>query len=142
MAKGPLVQQSNASFMFDPQVMSNYNINKLRIVEVELLNPTQVQTIIDNFDSIIFCATDFDGNRPLSIASLNAALLIRAVADPTKGRVEIEGLRNCLEGLVVDVNDRRWQEERRRSDEPGATIVPSTITKNGRCLRFIRNSLC
>ena len=88
-------EESNASFMFYPQVMSNYNINKLRIVEVELLNPTQVQTIIDNFDSIIFCATDFDGNRPLSIASLNAALLIRAVADPTKGRVEIEGLRNC-----------------------------------------------
>lgn len=130
-------EESNASFVFDPRVMSNYNINKLRIVEVELLNPTQVRTIIDNVDSIIFCATDFDGNRPRSIASLNAALLFRAVADPTKGRVEIEGLRNCLEGLVADVNDRRWQEERRRSNEPGATIVPSTITKNGMPTQFV-----
>jgi nucleoside-diphosphate-sugar epimerase len=132
-------EESNASFMFDSQVMSTYNINKLRIVEVELLNPTQVRTIIDNVDSIIFCATDFDGNRPKSIASLDVSLLFRAVADPTKGRVEIEGLRNCLEGLVANRNDRRWQEEERRSnnDEPGATatiIIPSSTTnkkKNG-----------
>ena len=128
--------ESNASFMFDSQIMSTYNINKLRIVEVELLNPTQVRTIIDNVDSIIFCATDFDGNRPKSIASLDVSLLFRAVVDPTKGRVEIEGLRNCLEGLVASMNDRRWQEEERRSNEPGATAItiPSTTTnkkKNG-----------
>ena len=138
-------ESSNASsFTFDPRVMSNYNINKLRIVEVELLNPTQVRTMIDDVDSIIFCATDFDGNRPRSISSLNAALLFRAVADPTKGRVEIEGLRNCLEGLVADANDRRWQEEeRRRSDEPaGATIVPSTITRNGMPTQFVLISTC
>lgn len=134
-------ESSNASIMFDPQVMSNYNLDKLRIVEVELLNPTQVQTIIDNVDSIIFCATDFDGNRPRSIALLNAALLFRAVANPTKGRVEIEGLRNCLEGLVADMNKRRWREER-RSNEPGATIIPSTSKKNGQPTQFVLISTC
>lgn len=128
--------ERNASFMFDSQVMSTYNLNKLRIVEVELLNPTQVQTIIDNVDSIIFCATDFDGNRSRSIASLDVALFFRAVADPTKGRVEIEGLRNCLEGLVRDMNDRRWQSDR-QSNEPGATIIPSTIKMNGLPTQFV-----
>ena len=56
-------------------------------------------TITEDVDSIIWCATDFDGNRPKAIASLNAAFLFRAIASPTKGRVEIEGLTNILGGL-------------------------------------------
>lgn len=56
-------------------------------------------TITDDVDSVIWCATDFDGNRPKAIASLNAAFLFRAIAAPTKGRVEIEGLTNILGGL-------------------------------------------
>jgi hypothetical protein len=35
--------ERNASFQFDPQTMSGYNLNKLRVVEVELLDPKQVQ---------------------------------------------------------------------------------------------------
>ena len=70
--------------------MGGYNLNKLRVVEVELLNPVQVRTICEGMDAVIFCATDFEGNRPRAIASLNAAFLFRAVADPLKGRVEIE----------------------------------------------------
>ncbi len=70
-----------------------------RVVEVELLDPMQCVTITEDVDSVIWCATDFDGNRPKAIASLNAAFLFRAIASPTKGRVEIEGLINVLGGL-------------------------------------------
>ncbi len=56
-------------------------------------------TITEEVDSVIWCATDFDDNRPKAIASLNAAFLFRAIAAPTKGRVEIEGLINILGGL-------------------------------------------
>eukprot|EP00956_Cyclotella_meneghiniana_P002084 scaffold2340_cov64-Cyclotella_meneghiniana.AAC.4 len=102
--------ERNASFQYDDEVMKGYNLHKLRVVDVELLNPLQVQTITENVDAIIYCATDFEGNRPKAVASLNAALLFRAVADPLKGRVEIEGVRNCLEGLVKGRNDRRYKD--------------------------------
>ncbi len=102
----------NASFQYNPDTMSGYNLNKLRVVEVELLDPTQVRTISENVDAMIYCATDFEGNRPRAVASLNAAFLFRAVASPAKGRVEVEGVRNCLEGLVGDVTERRWEETR------------------------------
>jgi hypothetical protein len=102
--------ERNASFEYDAEVMGGYNLNKLRVVDVELLNPTQVRTITEDVDAVIFCATDFEGNRPRAVASLNAALLFRAVADPLKGRVEIEGVRNCLEGLLAGINDRRYKE--------------------------------
>lgn len=114
--------ERNASFQFDPQTMGGYNLNKLRIVEVELLDPVQVQTITEDVDSIIFCATDFDGNRPKAVASLNAAFLFRAVANPAKGRVEIEGLRNCLEGLTGSMNDRKWKEQRRMANYVGGGV--------------------
>jgi len=120
--------ERNASFQFDPQTMGGYNLNKLRIVEVELLDPVQVQTITEDVDSIIFCATDFDGNRPKAVASLNAAFLFRAVANPTKGRVEIEGLRNCLEGLTGSMNDRKWKEQRRMANYVGGVGVDDDPT--------------
>lgn len=102
--------ERNASFQYDDEVMNGYNLHKLRVVDVELLNPTQVQTITEDVDAIIYCATDFEGNRPKAVASFNAALLFRAVADPLKGRVEIEGVRNCLEGLVKSGNERRYKD--------------------------------
>ena len=103
-------EERNASFMFDPEVMSGYNLNKLRIVEVELLDPVQVSTITEDVDAVIFAATDFEGNRPRAVASLNAAFLFRAVASPTKGRVEVEGVRNCIEGFLGNLSDRRYKE--------------------------------
>jgi len=102
---------ANASFEFDPEVMGGYNLDKLRLVEVELLDPVQVTTITEDVDAIIYCATDFEGNRPRAVASLNAAFLFRAVASPTKGRVEIEGVKNCLEGLVGSLNQKKWKEQ-------------------------------
>ncbi|KAL7470427.1 hypothetical protein ACHAXS_010657, partial [Conticribra weissflogii] len=104
----------NASFRYDPRVMDGYNLDKLRVVEVELLDPVQVRTICEGVDAVIFCATDFEGNRPRAIASLNAAFLFRAVASPTKGRVEVEGVRNALEGLTGELVDRRWKGGRER----------------------------
>jgi len=92
---------STATFEFNPETMTSYNLNKLRVVEVELLDPVQCTTITENVDSVIWCATDFDKNKPRSIASLNIAFLFRAIADPTKGRVEIEGLTNILGGLKL-----------------------------------------
>jgi len=112
---------ANASFVYDPEVMSGYNLNKLRVVEVELLDPVQVRTISEDVDAVIYCATDFEGNRPRAVASLDAAFLFRAVASPTKGRVEVEGVRNILEGLASGINERRWKEQR-RMDRPGATV--------------------
>lgn len=91
-------EERNARFEFS-EAMRSYNLQNLRVVEVELLDPVQCLTITEDVDSIIFCATDFDGNRPKAIASLNAAFLFRALASPTKGRVEIEGLVNILGGL-------------------------------------------
>lgn len=117
--------ERNASFEYDAEVMAGYNLNKLRVVEVELLNPTQVRTITEDVDAVVFCATDFEGNRPRAVASLNAALLFRAVADPLKGRVEIEGVRNCLEGLLAGINDRRYKENLAGGERKTSTNGPT-----------------
>jgi len=122
--------ERNASFEFDPETMGGYHLNKLRIVEVELLDPVQVQTITEDVDAIIYCATDFDGNRPKAVASLNAAFLFRAIANPTKGRVEIEGLRNCLEGLTATLSDQRWKEQRRMAKYVGESAAEVAAASN------------
>lgn len=88
------------------QEMESYNLNKMRLMEVELLDPVQCRTITEDVDCVIYCATDFNGNKPRAISGLNVAFLFRALADPTKGRVEIEGLRNLLEGLTSAKQDK------------------------------------
>jgi Predicted nucleoside-diphosphate sugar epimerases len=98
-------EDRDAYFEYADDYMKDYNLGKLRVVEVELLDPQQCRTITDGVDCVIWCATDFDGNRPRAIASLNLAFLFRAVADPTKGRVEIEGLMNILGGLKQSKQD-------------------------------------
>ena len=94
-------EDRTATFQYSDE-MKDYNLQNLRVVEVELLDPVQCQTITEGIDSIVWCATDFNGNRPRAISGLNVAFLFRAVADPTKGRVEIEGLRNILGGLKMN----------------------------------------
>eukprot|EP00980_Cylindrotheca_fusiformis_P003325 scaffold746_cov123-Cylindrotheca_fusiformis.AAC.13 len=81
--------------------MKDYNLKNLRLVECELLDPVQCNTICEGVDSVIWCATDFNGNQPRAISGFNVAFLFRAVASPTKGRVEVEGLRNILGGLKL-----------------------------------------
>ena len=87
-----------ATFEYSEE-MKNYNLQNLRVMEVELLDPLACQTVTEGIDSVIYCATDFNGNTPRAVSGLNVAFLFRAVADPLKGRVEIEGLRNILGGL-------------------------------------------
>jgi hypothetical protein len=89
--------------------MKDYNLRNLRLVEVELLDPVQCNTITEGVDSVVWCATDFNGNQPRAVSGLNVALLFRAIADPTKGRVEIEGLRNILGGLKKNLQDQKWR---------------------------------
>lgn len=122
-------EERNASFQFDPEVMSGYNLNKLRIVEVELLDPVQVSTITEDVDAVIFAATDFEGNRPRAVASLNAAFLFRAVASPTKGRVEVEGVRNCIEGFLGNLSDRRYKERLEPARSSTAVATESEPTQ-------------
>lgn len=103
-----------ASFMWSDE-MKDYNLQNLRLVEMELLDPVQCQTVTEGMDCVIWCATDFNGNTPRAISGLNIAFLFRAVADPTKGRVEVEGLRNILGGLKNGKQSTAWNE---RDGEP------------------------
>jgi hypothetical protein len=98
-----------ATFRFSDE-MKDYNLNKIRVVPVELLDPVQCNTITEGVDSIIYCATDFNGNTPRAVSGLNVAFLFRAIADPNKGRVEIEGLRNILGGLKNNLQSKAWNE--------------------------------
>ena len=92
--------------------MKDYNLRNLRLVEVELLDPVQCETITEGVDSVLWCATDFNGNSPRAISGLNVAFLFRAITDSTKGRVEIEGLQNILGGLKKNLQDRKWKAAR------------------------------
>lgn len=78
--------------------MKDYNLRNIRLVEVELLDPTLCFTITQDIDSIIWCASDFNANQPRAISGLNIAFLFRAVTRPDKGIVEIDGLSNILSG--------------------------------------------
>lgn len=90
-----------ATFAYDPSVMEGYNLQNLRLVECELLDPVQCQTIAEGCDAVIWCATDFNGNTPRAVGSLDLAFLFRAVTRPTKGRVEVEGVQNMLGALKL-----------------------------------------
>ena len=88
----------NASFEWTED-MRDYNLQNLRLVECEYLDPVQCQSVVEGCDAVIWCATDFNGNQPRAISGLNIAFLFRAVTVPDKGRVEIEGLQNMLGAL-------------------------------------------
>ena len=100
------------TFQYDGEVMKDYNLNKMRIVECELLDPVQCASIVEDVDAVIWCATDFNGNAPRAVSGLNVAFLFRAVTNPTKGRVEIEGLQNLLGALKNAKQDRKWKNQR------------------------------
>lgn len=99
-------EERNASFMYSDE-MKDYNLQKLRVIDVELLDPAQCKLIVESIDSVVFCATDFNNNAPRSVSSLNLAFLYRAVASPDKGRVEIEGLTNILGALKQSKLNRK-----------------------------------
>uniref|UniRef100_A0A6T7JGE5 Uncharacterized protein n=1 Tax=Attheya septentrionalis TaxID=420275 RepID=A0A6T7JGE5_9STRA len=106
---GPAWSSDDRTSTFEwSEEMRDYNLQNIRIVEAELLDPVQCETICEDVDSVIYCATDFNGNKPRAVSGLNVAFLFRALADPTKGRVEIEGLRNILGGLKASLQSRKW----------------------------------
>jgi hypothetical protein len=125
------VEDRDAYFEYVDESMKDYNLNKLRVVPVELWDPQQCRTITDGVDCVIWCATDFDGNRPRAIASLNLAFLFRAVADPTKGRVEIEGLMNVLGGLKQSKQDELRERRRLADGTIGNTVFGGNSREEG-----------
>lgn len=108
---GPAWDSENRTqrFVYNDAVMDGYNLQKIRIVECELLDPIQCATVVEGVDAVIWCATDFNGNTPRAISSLNVAFLFRAISNPTKGRVEVEGLENMLGALKNSKQDRKWK---------------------------------
>lgn len=104
-------EERDATFEYNPEVMQDYNLQNLRLVECEFLDPVQCTTVAEGCDSIIWCATDFNGNLPRAVSGLNVAFLFRAVASPDKGRVEVEGLQNMLGALRQAQLDKKRQEQ-------------------------------
>lgn len=102
-------EDRTATFEYDASVMAGYNLQNLRLVECELLDPVQCQTVVGGCDSVIWCATDFNGNTPRAVSGLNFAFLFRAVANPTKGRVEVEGLQNMMGALKNAQQESKWK---------------------------------
>ena len=116
-----------ATFQYTDE-MKDYNLRNLRLVDVELLDPVQCATITEDIDCVVWCATDFNGNKPRAVSSLNVAFLFRAVTDWDKGRVEIEGLKNILEGLRQNKQSKKWQE--RESFDAAMGMPPRTVGKD------------
>jgi hypothetical protein len=88
------------SFQYNPQVMEGYNLQNLQVVELELLNPLECDTVVRAYDvdTVVFCASDFSRNVPRAVGTFfNVPLLLRAVTRPDKGSVEVDGLINLYE---------------------------------------------
>lgn len=132
---------TNAAYFQYTDEMKGYNLHNLRVVDVELLDPVQCMTITENVDCVIWCATDFDGNIPRSIAApLNLAFLFRAVSKPTKGRVEIEGLTNILAGLKNSQQSRRWMQRKSLESSTTGETGLSSSTGNSNLTEPARNN--
>lgn len=116
-------EDRTATFQYSDE-MKDYNLQNIRVLDVELLDPVQCDTITQDVDAVVWCATDFNGNQPRAVSGLNLAFLFRAVADPTKGRVEIEGLRNILTGLL-----RNKQQQRGDASSTTDVVLVSTAPK-------------
>jgi hypothetical protein len=124
--------ERTASFTFNVETMKDYNLQKLRVVECELLDPVQCNSIMEDTqaDVVVWCATDFNGNRPRAVSGLNLAFLFRAVTDPTKGRVEVEGLSNML-GAIKRRRQDALQQRRmfaERDTSSSSTTATTTTT--------------
>jgi superfamily I DNA/RNA helicase len=105
--------------------MKDYNLKNLRIVECELLDPVQCMSIAEGCDAVVWCATDFDGNKPRALG-LDVALFFRAIADPKKGRVEVEGLQNMLGALKTAKQDKKRTGASGSANDPVSFVLVST----------------
>jgi hypothetical protein len=119
-------EDREATFEFDP-AMANYNLDKALVTEVELLSPSSCAAAVSGADVVVFVATDFDGATPRSLRpQLDLGLLFRAVRDPLKGRVEIEGVRNVLESFQAELR-RRPEEKGRRANFVLVSSAPGAV---------------
>jgi hypothetical protein len=100
-------EQRTATFRYDPETMGEYNLQNLRVVECEFLDPVQCRSVVDGCDAVVWCATDFNGNAPRAVPALSVALLFRAVSRPDKGRVDVEGVQNMLGALKQELQEQR-----------------------------------
>lgn len=114
-----------ATFRYDDASMAGYNLNKLRIVECELLDPVECASVCEGVDAMIWCATDFNGNTPRAVSGLNVAFLFRAFASPTKGRVEIEGLQNMLGALKLARQEKSRGIDKPKKNDPVNVVLVS-----------------
>ena len=124
-------EERDATFTYNPEVMQSYNLQNLRLVECEFLDPVQCETVVEGCDAVIWCATDFNGNLPRAVSGLNVAFLFRAVSRPDKGRVEVEGLQNMLSAL------RKEQLDRKRKDQFSSTSISSKRAKGANPINFV-----
>jgi NAD dependent epimerase/dehydratase family len=122
--------ERTASFEFNVETMTDYNLQKLRVVECELLDPVQCNSIVEDSqaDVVVWCATDFNGNRPRAVSGLNVAFLFRAVTDPTKGRVEVEGLNNML-GAIKNARQDAVRRNRILGGDSSQDTATAVVTK-------------
>jgi len=120
-------EERTATFQFDVETMTEYNLQNLRIVECELLDPVQCRSVCEGCDAVIWCATDFNENRPRAISGLNVAFLFRAAANPDKGRVEVEGLQNMLGAI----------KQARQDKERSAAISKSSARRGKDPVNFV-----
>jgi hypothetical protein len=91
-------------------------------------------------DTVIWCATDFNGNAPRAVSSLNLAFLFRAVTAPSKGRVEIEGLQNMLGALKNAKQDRKWKQAARTTS--GSAVSARSEKDPNEPIDFVLVSMC
>jgi nucleoside-diphosphate-sugar epimerase len=123
---GPAWSSDDRTATFEyADYMKDYNLKNLRIVECELLDPVQCMSIAEGCDAVVWCATDFDGNKPRALG-LDVALFFRAVADPDKGRVEVEGLQNMLGALKNAKQEKKYRTGAGSANDPVSVVLVST----------------
>eukprot|EP00547_Thalassionema_nitzschioides_P002825 CAMPEP_0194222380 /NCGR_PEP_ID=MMETSP0156-20130528/32812_1 /TAXON_ID=33649 /ORGANISM="Thalassionema nitzschioides, Strain L26-B" /LENGTH=388 /DNA_ID=CAMNT_0038953147 /DNA_START=12 /DNA_END=1175 /DNA_ORIENTATION=- len=121
-------EDRTASFQYVDE-MKDYNLQNLRVIDVEFLDPVQCSTVVDGVDSVVWCATDFNGNQPRAVSGLNFAFLFRAVTVPDKGRVEVEGLRNILGTLKNAKQSKGWSDDNGLQPIAGRTTITESKGK-------------
>ena len=101
---------------------------------LQLLDPVQCKTIVDDAkcDVVVWCATDFNGSTPRSLSGGSGPLsglpfLFRAVADPDKGRVEVEGLQNMLGALKTFKQEAIQRNRQLTAFGSGSRSMPEEI---------------
>ena len=82
----PAWRSREQSMSYTPS-MRDYGLDRLTLLETEVL---QAQPRMAAPVKAYYCASDYRGVVPRAVASFEPGLLFRALANPLKGRVEVE----------------------------------------------------